>query len=84
MPSPFEGDVLGVQVGVDDGGGEALSHLLLCGLHGVQRDLLYLLGDVEALRVHHFVVVIHLHQLCTRICTTGRETAEEDKRRQII
>ena len=69
---PFEGDVLGIQVGVHDRRGQTLGHLLLGGLHGIQRDLLYLLGDVEALRVHHFIVVIHLHQFCTCICNTGR------------
>lgn len=65
---PLEGDVLGVELGGDDGGREPPHHLLLRGLHSSQQHLLVVAGQGQRLRVDHPPVVVDLHHHGAGVC----------------
>lgn len=75
---PLEGDVLGVELGGDDGGREPPHHLLLRGLHSSQQHLLVVAGQGQRLRVDHPPVVVDLHHHGAGVCgerAVGKGTA---------
>lgn len=58
---PFKGNVARVQLRGDDGGGEPLRRVLLRRLHGRQEGGRVAGRQHERLRVHHLLLVVHLH-----------------------
>lgn len=58
---PLEGDVACVQVCRDDGRGQSLCRVLLRRQHGGEEGRRITWRQGKRLRVHHLLLMIHLH-----------------------
>ena len=61
---PFKGNVACVEVRGHNGGRQSLCCVLLRRLHGCQEGGRVTRGQHERLRVHHLLLVVHLHHHC--------------------